>query len=114
MNARELIKKIHETYSRCSSYQDKADCTLTVALPEIKSMADLIIKSGTLQHEYKREKIFDMRWEWLPGEPGSEELLDFKPNTFSAVLSMDEQGLRHYSDTDAQGQFAAWHIVDGD
>ncbi|MBU6452396.1 MAG: hypothetical protein KGS72_11495 [Cyanobacteria bacterium REEB67] len=93
MNATELIKKIHATYSQCRSYQDIADCALTVALPDIADMADLIVKTGTLKHEFKRDKIFDMRWEWQPGKAGASEHLDYTPNSFSAVLDADEETL---------------------
>ncbi|MBS1989709.1 MAG: hypothetical protein JSS83_04275 [Cyanobacteria bacterium SZAS LIN-3] len=87
MKPHELIKKVHHSYSQCKSYQDSASCSLTIALPDIKTIEELINKVGTLQHEYKRDKIFDMRWEWLPGNCPA---LSYAPGTFSASLGGDE------------------------
>jgi hypothetical protein len=88
MKAHDLIKRVHETYSQCKSYQDSAACSLTVALPEIRSIEELATKVGTLKHEYKRDKIFDMRWEWLPGDWAE---LSYEPGTFSAVLGAEDE-----------------------
>jgi len=89
MKPHELIKKVHETYSQCKSYQDSAACSLTVALPEIRTIDELATKIGTLKHEYKRDKIFDMRWEWIPGDC---EELSYLPGTFSAELGNADEG----------------------
>jgi len=85
----DLIKKIHATYSRCTSYKDSAGCSLTIALPNIKNIDELITKVGTLQHEFKRDKMFDMRWEWLPGKCPE---LSYAPGTFSASLGAESEG----------------------
>ncbi len=90
MTPKELIKKVHETYSQCKSYQDYAACSLTIALPEIKSMEELATKIGTLKHEFKRDKMFDMRWEWMPGDCDE---LSYEPGTFSATLTNPKGGL---------------------
>lgn len=89
MKPHDLIKKVHQTYSQCKSYQDSAACSLTVALPEIRTIDELATKVGTLKHEYKRDKIFDMRWEWIPGIC---EELSYAPGTFSAALGAEEEG----------------------
>jgi len=88
MTPRELIKKIHSTYSQCRGYKDKAACSLTIALPEIREIDELTTKVGLLQHEYKAGKIFDMRWEWLPGDCDE---LSYEPGTFSASLGPEEE-----------------------
>jgi len=89
MTPKELIKKVHETYSQCNSYQDSAACSLTIALPEIKSMEELATKIGTLKHEFKRDKMFDMRWEWMPGDCDE---LSYEPGTFSVTLADLKEG----------------------
>jgi len=88
LEPRDLIKKVHTTYSTCKSYQDSAGCSLTIALPDIKNIDELITKIGTLQHEFKRDKMFDMRWEWLPGKCPQ---LSYAPGTFSASLGAEEE-----------------------
>jgi len=85
----ELIRKIHQTYSQCSGYKDSAACSLTLALPDIKNIDQLETKIGTLQHEFKRDKMFDMRWEWLPGKC---DQLSYAPGTFSASLAAENEG----------------------
>jgi hypothetical protein len=84
MTPKDLIKMVHETYSTCKSYKDNAACSLTVALPEIQSMDELVTKLGTIKHEYRHDKMFDMRWEWMPGDCAE---LSYAPGTFSVSLT---------------------------
>ena len=87
MIAQDLIKHIHEAYTRCHSYSDTTDCELLIALPGLTNIKDLHVKKGTLKHEYKRDKMFDMRWEWQQPDELSAGELDYQPNSFTADLS---------------------------